>query len=149
MDEEQEELSTHEASQKSGMSQGYLASLLRQHKLEGAYDSKRRRWTVNAAALERFLTIDDKTGERRITYAKRLQQRAQQAVQEGRLAQAEPLYLKALTFFDYFYCSESKCKSFCFILEVGLDRVAIDITNFDIFPYPKMERNRDYSIPMR
>lgn len=110
MDEEQEELSTYEASQKSGMSQGYLASLLRQHKLEGSYNSKQRRWMINAAALERFLTIEDKTGVRRITYAKRLQQRAQQAVQEGQLAQAEPLYLKALTFFDYFYgteCSES------------------------------------------
>ena len=103
MDEEQEELSTYEASQKSGMSQGYLASLLRQHKLEGSYDSKRRRWMVNVAAFERFLTIEDKTGERRITYAKRLEQRAQQAVQEGQLAQAESLYLKALTLFDYFH----------------------------------------------
>src|SRR5881394_3968316 len=103
MDEEQEELSTHEASQRSGMSQGYLAASLRQHKLEGSYDSKRRRWMVNAAALERFLTIDDKTGVRRITYANRLYERALQAVQEGQPAQAEPLYQKALTFFDYFY----------------------------------------------
>jgi len=103
MDEEQEELSTHEASQKSGMSQRYLASLLRQHKLEGYYDSKRRRWMVNAAALERFLTVEDKTGERRVNYARRMREQAQQAVQEGQLAQAESLYKKALSLFDYFY----------------------------------------------
>src|SRR5215470_9528390 len=100
MDNEQEELSTHEASQKSGMSQGHLASLLRQHKLEGSYDSKQRRWMVKAAALERYLTIDDRTGERRFTYANRLHERAQQALDEGHLAQAEPLYQKALTLFD-------------------------------------------------
>jgi tetratricopeptide (TPR) repeat protein len=100
MDEEQEELSTHEASQRSGLSQGHLASLLRQHKLEGSYNSKQRRWMVNAAALERYLTIDDKTGERSYNYAQRLYQRAQQAVQEGHLVRAEPLYQKAITLFD-------------------------------------------------
>src|SRR5262249_35605791 len=82
-----EELSTREASQKSGMSQGHLASLLRRHKLEGSYNSKQRRWMVSAAALERYLTVDDTTGERRFTYAKRLYKRAYQAVQEGHLAQ--------------------------------------------------------------
>ena len=96
MDEEQEELSTHEASQQSGMSQGHLASLLRQHKLAGSFNSKQRRWMVNAAALERYLTIDDRTGERRFTYANRLYERAQQSVDEGHLAQAEPLYQRAL-----------------------------------------------------
>lgn len=100
MDEEQEELSTHEASLKSGMSQGHLASLLRQHKLEGSYNSKQRRWMVNAAALERYLTVDDRTGVRRCTYASRLYERAQQAVDDGQFAQAEPLYQKALTLFD-------------------------------------------------
>src|SRR5579859_7709317 len=100
MDEEQEELSTHEASLQSGMSQGHLASLLRQHKLAGSYNSKQRRWMVNAAALERYLTIDDRTGERRFTYANRLYKRAQQAVDTGHLTQAEPLYQKALTLFD-------------------------------------------------
>jgi hypothetical protein len=104
MDDEQVEISTHEASQRSGMSQRHLASLLRQHKLEGSYDSKRRRWMVNAAALERFLTLDGKAARlRRYTYATCLYERAQQAVQEGHPAQAEPLYRKAITLFDQIY----------------------------------------------
>ncbi len=104
MDEEQEELSTHEASRRSGMSQGHLASLLRQHKLEGSYNSKQKRWMVNAAALERYLTADGRlTRERRYTYATRLYQRAQQAVQGGHPAEAESLYLKAVTLFDQLY----------------------------------------------
>lgn len=53
-------LSTQEASQMSGLSQGQITALLRRNKLAGQHNGKR--WVVDADALEHYLTAGDATG---------------------------------------------------------------------------------------
>jgi hypothetical protein len=56
-----QELSTLEASQRSGLSRNHITLLLRQGKLEGR-NFGHRLWTVYADSLERYMATPHKSG---------------------------------------------------------------------------------------
>jgi excisionase family DNA binding protein len=87
------EVSTSEASHLSGLSKGYITSLLRQGKL--AARRKGSQWLVDQDALERYLGTDAPI-DRQYRYAWHLVLRAQQAFQQGKSTEAAALYLEAI-----------------------------------------------------
>jgi excisionase family DNA binding protein len=91
------EVSTSEASILSGLSQGYITSLLRQGKLDGRREGSQ--WLVDRDALERYLGTDAPI-DRQYRYAWHLVLRAQRACQQGTPTEAASLYLEAIARYD-------------------------------------------------
>src|SRR5258708_34040142 len=87
------EVSTSEASFLSGLSQGYITSLLRQEKLAGRREGSQ--WLVDRGALERYLGTDAPI-DRQYRYAQHLVLRAQRAFQQGKSTEAAALYFEAI-----------------------------------------------------
>jgi excisionase family DNA binding protein len=87
------EVSTSEASHLSSLSQGYIASLLRQGKLAGRRGGSQ--WLVDRDALERYLGTDAPIG-RQYRYAGHLTSRASQAFGQGKYTEAAVLYQEAI-----------------------------------------------------
>src|SRR5258708_23732281 len=87
------EISTSEASRLSGLSQGYITSLLRQGKLAGRREGSQ--WLVDRDALERYIGTDAPI-DRQYRYAQHLVLRARWAFQQGRHTEAAALYHEAI-----------------------------------------------------
>jgi excisionase family DNA binding protein len=91
------EVSTSEASHLSGLSQGYITSLLRQGKL--AARRKGNQWLVDRDGLERYLGTDAPI-DRQYRYAGHLTSRAIQAFGQWRHTEAAALYQEAIMRYD-------------------------------------------------
>src|SRR5258708_39006642 len=91
------EISTSEASRLSGLSQGYITSLLRQGKLAGRRGGSQ--WLVDRDALERYLETDAPI-DRQYRYAGHLTTRASQAFGQGKYTEAAVLYQEAIMRYD-------------------------------------------------
>ena len=91
------EISTSEASRLSGLSQGYITSLLRQGKLAGRREGSQ--WLVDRDALERYLGTDAPI-DRQYRYAGHLTTRASQAFGQGKYTEAAVLYQEAIMRYD-------------------------------------------------
>jgi len=79
------EVSTSEASHLSGLSQGYITSLLRHGKLTGRREGSQ--WLVDRDTLERYLGRDAPI-DRQYRYAGHLLSRAGQAFGQGKHTEA-------------------------------------------------------------
>src|SRR5260370_35871759 len=91
------EVSTSEASFLSGLSQGYITSLLRQEKLAGRREGSQ--WLVDRDALERYLGTDAPP-DRQYRYAGHLTTRASQAFGQDKYTEAAVLYQEAIARYD-------------------------------------------------
>src|SRR5260221_12594262 len=92
------EVSTSEASFLSGLSKGYITSLLRQGKLDGRREGSQ--WLIDRDALERYLGTDAPIG-RQYRYAGHLTSRASQAFGQGKYTEAAVLYQEAIVRYDH------------------------------------------------
>ncbi len=91
------EISTAEASRLSGLSTGYITSLLRQGKLAGRRAGTH--WLVSRDSLEGYLGLDAPL-ERQYRYADHLLARAGEAFGQGKHTEAALLYQEAITRYD-------------------------------------------------
>src|SRR5260370_7213456 len=87
------EISTSESSRLSGLSQGYITSLLRQGKLAGRRGGSQ--WLGDRDALERYLETDAPI-DRQNRYPGHLTTRASQAFGQGKYTEAAVLYHEAI-----------------------------------------------------